>query len=73
MNQDHWRRKLMVNRKKRLQRGIESLEKQIKLHEEKLRKVEQEDNIELAEYYKKEIAAKKRDKEEKQRMLDKGG
>ncbi|MEK6869219.1 MAG: hypothetical protein AABX63_02790 [Nanoarchaeota archaeon] len=63
----------MVNRKKRLQRGIESLEKQIKLHEEKLRKVEQEDNIELAEYYKKEIAAKKRDKEEKQRMLDKGG
>lgn len=73
MNQAHWRRKLMVNRKKRLQRGIESLEKQIKLHEEKLRKVEQEDNIELAEYYKKEIAAKKRDKEEKQRMLDKGG
>ena len=63
----------MVNRKKRLQRGIESLEKQVKLHEEKLRKVEQEDNIELAEYYKKEIAAKKRDKEEKQRMLDKGG
>ena len=73
MNQDHWRRKLMVNRKKRLQRGIESLEKQVKLHEEKMRKVEQEDNIELAEYYKKEIAAKKRDKEEKQRMLDKGG
>ena len=73
MNQSHWRHKLMVNRKKRLQRGIESLEKQIKLHEEKLRKVEQEDNIELAEYYKKEIAAKKRDKEEKQRMLDKGG
>ena len=72
MNQDHWRRKLIVNRKKSLQRGIESLEKQIKLHEEKLRKVEQEDNIELAEYYKKEIAAKKRDKEEKQRMLDKG-
>ena len=63
----------MVNRKKRLQRGIESLEKQVKLHEEKLRKVEQEDNIELVEYYKKEIAAKKRDKEEKQRMLDKGG
>lgn len=42
----------MVNRKKRLQKGIVSLEKQIKLHEEKLRKAEQEDNIELAEYVK---------------------
>ena len=63
----------MVNRKKRLQKGIESLEKQIKLHEEKLKKAEEDDNIELANYYKKELEAKKRDKNEKQRMLDKGG
>ena len=63
----------MTSRKKRLQKGITSIDKQIKLHEEKLRKAEQEDNIELAEYYKKEIAAKKKDKEEKQRILDKGG
>ena len=63
----------MASRKKRLQKGIESIEKQIRLHEEKLRKAEEEDNIELAEYYKKEIIAKKRDKEEKQRILDKGG
>ena len=63
----------MVNRKKRLQKGIESLEKQIKLHEEKLRKAEEEDNIELAGYYRKEINAKKRDKEEKERLLRKGG
>jgi len=63
----------MANRKKRLQKGIESIEKQIQLHEEKLRKAEEEDNIELAKYYKKEIAAKKRDKEEKQRILNKGG
>ncbi|MBI3027634.1 hypothetical protein HYY70_05990 [Candidatus Woesearchaeota archaeon] len=64
----------MTNRKKRLQKGIASIEKQIKLHEEKLRKAEEEDNIvELAEYYKKEIAAKKKDKEEKQRILNKGG
>ena len=62
----------MVNRKKRLQKGIESLEKQIKLHEEKLRKAEEEDNIELAGYYRKEINAKKRDKEEKERLLRKG-
>lgn len=63
----------MVNRKKRLQKGIESLEKQIKLHEEKLKRAEEEDNIELAEYYRKEINAKKRDKEEKDRLLKKGG
>ena len=63
----------MTSRKKRLQKGITSIDKQIKLHEEKLRKAEQEDNIELAEYYKKEINAKKKDKEEKQRILDKGG
>ena len=63
----------MPNRKKRLQKGIESLEKQIKLHEEKLKKAEEEDNIGLAEYYKKELAAKKKDKEEKQRILKKGG
>ena len=63
----------MANRKKRLQKGIESLEKQIKIHEEKLRKAKEEDIIELAEYYQKEIAAKKRDKEEKQRILNKGG
>ena len=63
----------MVNRKKRLQKGIESLEKQIKLHEEKLKKALEEDNIELAGYYKKEINAKKNDKEEKERLLRKGG
>lgn len=63
----------MVNRKKRLQKGIVSLEKQIRLHEEKLRKAEEEDNLGLSEYYRREIAAKKRDKEEKQRILNKGG
>ena len=63
----------MVNRKKRLQKGIDSLEKQIKLHEEKLKKAKEDDNIELAGYYQKEIEAKKKDKQEKQKMLDKGG
>jgi len=63
----------MVNRKKRLQKGIESIEKQIKIHEEKLKKAEEEDNIELASYYKKEIEAKKKDKDEKKRLLEKGG
>ncbi|MBI2542283.1 hypothetical protein HYV80_06245 [Candidatus Woesearchaeota archaeon] len=63
----------MANRKKRLQKGINSLDKQIKLHEEKLKKAGEEDNIELIGYYKKEINAKKKDKEEKERLLGKGG
>ena len=63
----------MTNRKKRLQKGIESLDKQINLHEEKLEKAEEDDNIELASYYRKEIESKKKDKEEKERMLKKGG
>ena len=63
----------MTNRKKRLMKGIESLEKQIQLHEEKLSKAEEEDNIELAGYYRKEIEDKNRDKEEKERLLEKGG
>ena len=35
--------------------------------------IEEEDNIELASYYKKEIEAKKKDKDEKKRLLKKGG
>lgn len=63
----------MVNRKKRLQKGISSLEKQIKLHEDKLKKAETEDMIELASYYRKEIYAKKKDLQEKKRLFEKGG
>lgn len=63
----------MANRKKRLKKGIESLERQIKLHEEKLKKAEKDAYPGLSEYYQKEIEAKKKDKEEKQRILGKGG
>ena len=63
----------MVNRKKRLQKGVDSLEKQIKIHEDKLRRAEMDDDFELAKYYKKEITAKKKDMDEKQRILNKGG
>lgn len=63
----------MTNRKKRLKKGIESLEKQIAFHEQKLQKAVQEDHLELAGYYKKEILAKKKDMDEKKRLLEKGG
>ncbi|MBS3157932.1 hypothetical protein J4206_01455 [Candidatus Woesearchaeota archaeon] len=63
----------MVNRKKRLKQGIESLEHQLELHEDKLRRAEEDDNWELADYYRKEISAKRKYMEEKQRILKKGG
>ena len=38
-----------------------------------MRKAEEEGNIELSDYYKKEIESKKKYKEEKERMFEKGG
>ena len=61
----------MVNRKKRLFRGIESLREQIDLHEEKLELAQEEGMEELASYYNKEIESKKRDLDKKQKILDK--
>ena len=55
----------MTNRKKRLQKGIESLDEQIKIHEEKRRQAIKEGKIELADYYDKEILSKSRDKDKK--------
>ena len=58
----------LANRKKRLKKGIESIEKQIKLHKEKLEKTTETKNIDLEGYYKKEIkhleAAKERKKKQ---------
>lgn len=59
----------MTNRKKRLKKGIESLQKQISLHKEKLKKAEEEGKLELVGYYKKEIEAKNKDKEKKEKLL----
>lgn len=58
----------MPKRKKRLKKGIESLEEQIEYHKLKLAEAREKDNFELEEYYQKEIQsleiAKKR-KEDK--------
>lgn len=61
----------MVKRKKRLKKGIESLQEQILLHEQKQRDAESQGKIELVEYYKKEISSKEKDKLKKQLQLDK--
>lgn len=61
----------MVKRKKRLERGIRSLEKQINLHLEKRKIAFKEGKIELAEYYGGEIRKFKRDKDKKRGYLKK--
>jgi len=61
----------MVKRKKRLKKGIDSLARQVNLHEAKLKKAEQEEKTELAAYYQKEIISKQADIEKKRRLLKK--
>jgi hypothetical protein len=45
----------MANRKKRLKKGIDSIKEQIEYHKEKRERAEKEGNLELEEYYRKEI------------------
>jgi len=61
----------MANRKKRLKKGIESLQKQIELHEQKLKQAEKEGRLELTGYYEKEIKNMKKYREKKKKSLKK--
>ncbi len=59
----------MTNRKKRLKKGIKSLGEQIEYHKEKREQAEKEGNIELEEYYRKEIYKLENAKERKEDNL----
>lgn len=61
----------MVNRDKRLEKGIESLNEEIKIHEEKRDLAKEENNIDLEGYYNKEIEGLKKTKERKEKQLSK--
>ena len=61
----------MTNRKKRLQKGVDSLQEQIVIHEEKKEIAKEQGNIELVDYYEKEIRSKEETKKKKQEILDK--
>jgi len=61
----------MTNRKKRLEKGINSLQEQIELHENKKKTATEQGNIELVDYYEREIRAKEETKRKKQEILDK--
>ncbi len=61
----------MVNRKKRLKKGIGSIEEEIELHREKRRKAIEDGKIELSDYYGKEIEGLILAKNKKEGQLEK--
>ena len=61
----------MTNRKNRLEKGVESIEEQIEVHDEKRAMAKEEGRVELEEYYGKEIKKLEKEKEKKQRLLEK--
>jgi hypothetical protein len=58
-------------RKKRVKKGIESLERQIAKHVKKLEDAQKSGRVELAEYYRKEIRKFKANIEKKRRSIRK--
>ncbi len=59
-----------MKRKKRLKRGIESLEEQIEIHKEKLREASEDGNEELVQCYEKDLVRLEKEKDNKKRHLD---
>lgn len=59
-----------MKRKKRLEKGIESIEEQIKVHEEKLKEAEEAGQEELVTYYLKDISRLEKQKEQKEEKLE---
>jgi len=60
-----------MKRKKKLEKGINSLKEQIEFHREKKHMAEEADMPELVDYYEKEILSKEKAMEKKKELLDK--
>ena len=60
-----------MKRKKRLEKGVESLKEQIRIHEEKRKDAIAQGKLELADYYEKEIETKIAEKQKKEEFLEK--
>lgn len=60
----------MTKREKRLEKGIESLEEQKKIHEKKRELAEELGNEELVHYYDKEIEKFERERKKKKGQLE---
>ena len=60
-----------MKRKKRLKKGIESLQKQIEIHKEKLKKAIEEGDEDLSRYYEKDLTRLETEEKKKLGLLDK--
>ncbi len=60
----------MVKREKRLEKGIDSLDEQKKIHEAKRKQAEEIGDEELVHYYDKEIEKFEREKAKKEEKLE---
>jgi len=60
-----------MKRRKRLEKGVHSIGKEIKLHERKREKAEMEGKLELAGYYTKEIKGLEKTRNRKVKQLKK--
>ena len=60
----------MGKREKRIEKGIDSLEEQIKIHEDKKKQAEELGQEELVNYYSREIESLKKRKENREQKLD---
>jgi len=61
----------MVNRKKRLASGIESLKRRLDEHKIKLEKAKKDNKVELVDYYEKELENLEIYMERKRKILEK--
>ena len=60
-----------MKRKKRLEKGIGSIDEEIKLHEEKREKAKEEGKLELTGYYDKEILGLEKTRDRKKKQFEK--
>jgi phage shock protein A len=58
-----------MKRKKRLEKGIKSLEKQVEIHKQKLKQAVEQGNEELAGYYEKDIKRLENELKKKKGMI----
>lgn len=60
-----------MKRKKRLKKGIESLQEQVEIHKDKLKEAVEEGSKDLARYYEKDLARLENEEKKKREQLEK--
>ena len=60
-----------MKRKKRLEKGVQSIEEEIEIHKKKMQEAKEEGNLELVDYYNKEISGLEKTKDRNGNQLEK--